>query len=508
MKHSIRLSIIFAVILTYCNLTVLAKGGGGGGRGGGGGGGFSSPGSGAGSGGSYSRGGGYTGRSGYGGTNSGRGVAGTGNTPSSVSSKGGSGGFGGAPPPTYASTRNTYTNYAPAYGGGYTPTSRYGYTGYYNPVLPYFFIMPPFLFLGYHSAYHRYNQQTGYYYAPRLTEQGSSTQNVIINGTANSGKEDNYHYTFNISTNNQFPMADHAFFSTSDFSAPVADFVYRLQFSHLVEFDDANQNGFYDANEEILSVSSLRNLPWTSFQVSNITVPNNATQAYLQTGTSANVPYNGTGSNFSVRITYRSSNLQLNQTAPIVIQPNSLQYDFAVEGFPATIAGTRPNARLAVAQVVSTAQDVPIVFDVNATTPVDVANQIKTNQTYGLSIGDYTEGRLEYQNSVNISDVTSAPGELNAQNLAGIPSYSENDWIWGSNSSAANRNNKLLLITLPGYNNNGTGVNTAFSGFGFLDTDVMSSMSSSGSPSNSRGMMLSADLSLLVCLISAYLLLF
>ncbi|KAI8077956.1 uncharacterized protein B0P05DRAFT_118886 [Gilbertella persicaria] len=387
----------------------------------------------------------------------------------------------------------SYTNYAPAYGGGYTSTGRYGYVGRYNPVFPYFFIMPPFLFLGYHTAYHRYNSETGYYYAPQLTEQGSSTQNVIINGTANSGKDENYHYTFNISTNNQFPMVDHAFFSTSDQSAPISDFVYRLQFTQLVEFEDTNQNGFYDPNEQIYSVSSLRNLAWQPFQVSNITVPNNATQFYLQTSTFANVTYNNTSPFFTVRITYRTSNIQLNNTAPIVMQPNSLEYDFAIEGFP----NTRPNARLAVAQLVSTPSDVPINFDVNMTTPVDVANQIKTNMTYGLSIGDYTEGRLEYQNTVNISDVSTISNDLNPQTLASIPTYTEDDWIWGSNASAANRNNKLLFVTMP-FNGSGS---ASFSGFGFLDTDVMSAMAASA---GHRLVQSSAHL-LLVLSVAAYL---
>jgi hypothetical protein len=362
--------------------------------------------------------------------------------------------------------------------------------GFYNPALLYFAIMPPFMFYGYHSAYHRYNQNNGYYYAPLLSEQGSNTQNVMINGTVNSGKDDNYRFTFNIKTNDQYPYADHAFFASSDPNVRDADFVYRLQFSQLVEFDDANQNGFYDANEQIYSVTSLQNLQWTSFQVSNITVPNNATQFYLQTATFANVTYNNTVNNpsFGVRLTYRTSNLQLNNTAPIVMQPNSLQYDFAVERFPSTIANSRPNARLAVAQLLSTKPDEPVNFDVNMTTPVNVANQIKTNQTYGLSIGDYTEGRTEYQNTVNISDasagVLTAWGvRVDPQSLAAAPAYNTNDWIWGSEANPSTRVNKLLLITIPGYKNatsNTTTINASYSGFGFLDADVMNALANAG----------------------------
>lgn len=379
------------------------------------------------------------------------------------------------------------------------------------PGMMYFAIMPPFLFLGYHSAYHRYNQNDGYYYAPAITEQGSNTQHVMINGTTNSGKDDNYKYTFDISTNNQFPISDHAFYASSDPNANPADFVYRLQTTQIVEYEDTNNNGFYDINEPILSITSLQNLQWQNFLVSNITVPNNAGQNYLQTGTYANVTYNNTspaGStgnpSFGVRLTYRASNLQLNNTAPIVMQPNSLQYDFAVEGFPNTIAGTRPNAKLAFAQVLSVPTGTPVVYDVNTTTPVDVANQIKTNLTYGISIGEYTQGRLEFQNTVNITQITFAVNTWTLAEpvgLAGIPTY--NNWIWGGGSSPNNRDQQLLFVSVPGYSN-GTGlINASYSGFGFLDTDVMNALAngeSSGAVTVQHGKLSSLLLASLVSL--------
>lgn len=356
--------------------------------------------------------------------------------------------------------------------------------------------MPSFLFLGYYGAYHRYNRNDGYYYAPLITEQGSGTRHVMINGTTNSGKDDNYRYTFDISTDNQFPIADHAFYASSDANANPADFAYRLQTSQIVEFEDTNQNGFYDPNEPILSVTSLQNLNWENFMVSNITVPNRTGEDYLQTGTVANVVYNNTAPgggngnpNFNVRITYRASNLQLNNTAPIVMQPNSLQYDFAVENFPRTVAGSNANAKLAFAQVLSTFPQIPTVFDVNMTTPVDVANQIKTNLTYGISIGEYTQGRLEFQPTVNITDVGTVNTwtSMDANSLAGIPTYTEDDWIWGSQNPASGRVNKLLFVTVPGYSN-GTGlINTSYSGFGFLDTDVMNALANGEDVGQSAG---------------------
>ncbi|KAI9485862.1 MAG: hypothetical protein EXX96DRAFT_450168, partial [Benjaminiella poitrasii] len=450
---------------------VLGKGGGGG-RGGG------SSGGGRGSSGGSSTGSTGAGRGTTGSTGAGKGIAGTGNTPASVSSKGGSGGFGGPPPYQYSNTRTTYTNYAPAYSGGYSASSRYGYYGFYNPAMVYFLIAPPFLFYGYHSVYHRYNPNSGYYYAPRITSSGSNTNNVIFNGTVNSGNDDNYHYTFNVSTNNRFPMTDHAFYATSDLSAPTADFVYRLQFTHLVEFNDTNQNGFYDDNEPILSLTSLQDLSWSVFQVSNITVPTNSSLSYLQTDTRATAAYNNNATtNFTIQITYRISNLQINNTAPISIQPNSLQYDISLEGFPNTIASTHANSRLGIAQLVSTYPDEPIQTDVNTTTPIDVANQIKTNITYGMSLGNYTEGRLEYQPTVNITPVSANVQSLNAQNLASIPVYRDDDWIWGPGIPASNRNNKVFLITVPGYSGNSSS-NLTVSGFGFLDVDVMNALAS------------------------------
>ncbi|KAG0739752.1 hypothetical protein G6F66_011146 [Rhizopus arrhizus] len=467
-KISTRFDVNTRIAILNRKLDVLAKGGGGGRVGGGGG--STGRSTGGSTGGSAGRGstGGSSGSSG--GTSSGGRTAGT---PNSISNKGGSGTFNSPPPYRYSNTRSTYTNYPASYAGGYTPASRYGYYGYYNPGLLYFGIMPPFLFLGYNAAYHRYNHNNGYYYAPQLTEQGSNTQNVVINGTAFSSKnEENYRISFNISTNNQYPLVDHAFFSSSDPTSHSADFVYRLQFSHVVEFDDTNQNGFYDNSESILSISSLQNLQWQNMLVSNITVPNNSSQFYLQTSTFANATFNSSNTNFSIRLTWRSSNLQINNTAPITMQPNSLEYDVSLERFPAS---SRSTTRIALVQLLSTQADNPIVFDVNTTTPQNVAEQIKTNATYGISIGNNTEGRLEYKNSVNLTDITGLLS-LNAQSLATTPQYNTDDWIWGS-LSPANRNSKLILVTLPRQANTS---NLEFSGFGFLDTDVMNALASGG----------------------------
>lgn len=340
----------------------------------------------------------------------------------------------------------------------------------------YWFILPPFAFIGYNSYYHRYNYNDGYYYAPDITYQGSNTADVVINGTAYSGDDDghNYRYSFNISTNNQFAMADHAFYTSSDPNAHPADFAYRLAFTHVVEFEDSNQNGFYDSNEKIIALSSLQNLQWQPLILSNLTVPTNQSQYYLETKTYANATYNSSAGNptFGINLTWRVSNLQLNNTAPVIIQPNSLQYDFSLVNYPSSNASAGANRRLAVAQLFSYPQDETINFDVNMTTPVDVANTIKSNTTYGISVGNYTQGRLEYQNTVNISDVTTG-GSLDPKTLATTSYSGAGDWIWGDDD-ASKRQSKLLFITIPSTNNN------SISGFGFLDTDVMEAMASDG----------------------------
>lgn len=291
----------------------------------------------------------------------------------------------------------------------------------------------------------------------------------MINGTANSGDYvDNYRYSFNISTNNQYAMADHAFYSSSDPNAHAADFAYRLEFTHIIEFDDENQNGFYDGNENIVSITPLRELQWTPLSLHNITVPRNESQFYIETTTSAKAYYNGTTSNpsFDVEITWRVSNLQINNTAPIVIQPNSLQYDISLKNYPAN-----PNSRLAIAQLVSTLPKEAIAFDVNTTTPVDVANQIKTNLTYGMSIGNYTQGRLEYPPTVNITNVGTINSwiDLDPTKMANSSFYNNDDWVWGS-VTPSTRKSDLLFVTIPKSDEH------SLSGFGFLDTDVMGAM--------------------------------
>ncbi|KAI7866654.1 hypothetical protein BDF14DRAFT_1811126 [Spinellus fusiger] len=490
------------ILLVYTITSVFAKGGGGGGGGrvGGSGGGSSgsirAP---VGGGGSFSQ--PRTGPSSQAGQNLPAGSHGF--------TKGGYGNYGGTAP-QYASTKQTYTNYPSTYTGGYGAGSRSGWVGAYNPGLLYWAVFPSFLYLGYHSTYHRYNQVTGAYYAPALITQSNGPSNLLINGTEYTSNKDNYHYTFNISTSNVYPMVDHAYYASSDPRAHPSDFVYRLTFSHIVEFDDANQNGLFDVGQDrILAISSLQNAAWQPLLLSNNTVPTNSSQTYLQITTSATIPYNSTGAPFNVQLIWRASNLQLNQSAPIPLQPNSLQYDFSVAGYPST------TSRLALAQVLTTLPGNTILLDVNATTPIDIANQIKTNQTYGLSVGNFSEGRVEYQNTVNISDPTSTTAwiNLNPSNISAQSSILPMDWIWGT-TVPANSVSQLLFVSIPytidtssstvplainstlptdptTLSNRITGT---VSGWGFLDTDVMNAADSGATKGQTNMMSLSSTL--------------
>lgn len=380
-----------------------------------------------------------------------------------------------------------FTNYRPTYTGGYgVAGQRSGWVGAYNPALVYWALTPAFFFGGYWWAYHRYNNHDGNYYAPELTIGGTGTSNVILNGTEFTSDEDNYYYTFNMTTGYTYPMADHGFFATSDSSANPADFAFRLAFGHIVEFEDSNQNGFYDDGERLLAVTSLANAPWQPLSVQNQSMPTNNTQTYYEITTVArNMSRGGTqgsGSSFDVYLTWRSSNLQINMTDGVPIQPNSLQYNLSLAGYP--VNTENGNARLAIGQWLITSQDTPVVFDVNTTTPIDVARQIKTNETYGASIGAYSDARLEYEPTVNITPVANPPSNISLQ--------SDNNaatWIWGD---SAQRTNKLLLVSLPWGNT--TTTSPRLSGFGFLDVNVMSSYASSASHAPAPSLSSSASL--------------
>lgn len=364
-----------------------------------------------------------------------------------------------------SSTVGTYTNYPSTYAGGYGAGRYGGFYGAYNPAFLYWAIIPSFAYLGFAGTYHRYNSHDGAYYAPELIVSGSNTNNVVINGTENSSNEDNYYYSFNLTTQYEYPMADHAYFASSDPQTNPSDFSYRLGFMKLFEFDDANQNGVYDDNERVGQQTSLEHLAWQPLAVTNQTAPNNASQPFKQVSTMASNVTRDDGSAFTVYLTWRSSNLQINGTGGVPMEPFSLWYNLTLDGYSNNNNSSgMANLRLAVVQVLTTPQYTHLQFDVNSTTPANIAAQIKTNETYGLSIGNYSEGRLEYPNNVGISQSNNQTNE----------DSNPNTWVWPSSQK---RQVTSLVITLPPLNGSSS---PSLTGFGYLDVDVMNAAASSG----------------------------
>ncbi|ORZ12008.1 hypothetical protein BCR42DRAFT_493955 [Absidia repens] len=483
-----RFQYISLVFLFYLIATAFAKGGGGGGRGGGGGGGSS--GGRGGSGGSSGSGGGRG--SGNSGSGSGRGpgssTSGGGRSSGGgIAAGGGSGSFRSPPSYSASTSKQTFNNYNPTYNGAYG-TGRYsGYYGTYRPGFPYFFVFPGFMFMGSYAAYHRYNNQ-GAYYAPEMSSQGTGSTNVLINGTAYASDSDNFHYTINATArSDQFATIDMGYFASSDLNAHPADFIYRLTMAHVVEYDDVNNNGFYDAQEPILSITSLQKVNWQPMVLNNRTVPTNTQQTYLETVTAANITYNNTAPSnpaaanqptFGISMTLRATNLQLNGTASIPLQPNSLQYDVQLQNFPGVAQGAS-HLRVALAQVLTTMPFTNTVMDVNVTTPTNIAQQTKTNITYGASVGNYSEGRLEYQPSVYITNMAgvSTSTWTNLMDPAQVSRANDaNVWGWGDKLGVDARTNTMLLVTFNG-NGNGNSSSSSYqlSGLAYLDTDIINS---------------------------------
>ncbi|CAO3576166.1 unnamed protein product [Absidia cylindrospora] len=476
-----RFHYISLVFLFYLIATALAKGGGGGGRGGGGGG---------------SSGGGRSGGS-SGGSGSGRSNSGSRGSPPStarnpgggIAAGGGSGSFGSRPPSYSALTsKQNFNNYNPTYNGAYG-TGRYsGYYGTYRAGYPYFFIFPGFMFMGYYGMYHRYNNQ-GAYYAPQMSSQGTGSTNILVNGTAYASDSDNFHYTINVTArSDQFATVDMGYFASSDLNTNPADFIYRLTMAHVVEYDDVNNNGFYDAQEPILSITSLQKVNWQPMVLNNRTVPTNTQQTYLETVTAANITYNNTAPatnqpTFGISMTLRATNFQLNGTASIPLQPNSLQYDVQLQNFPGVAQGAS-HPRVALAQVVTTKPFTNTVMDVNVTTPTNIAQQTKTNVTYGASVGNFSEGRLEYQPTVYITNMAGVststwtnlmdPAQVNRAN-------DPNAWGWGDNLGVDARTSTMLLVTFNGNGNSNSSYQ--LSGLAYLDTDIINSAINDGSSS-------------------------
>lgn len=372
-----------------------------------------------------------------------------------------------------ASKTGTYTSYYPTYGGGYGYGYPYGWYGFYNPSLLYWSVIPLGFYAGYHMTYSRYNLQNGAYYAPLISSQNSGSQDVMINGTAYTDDTNNYHYTFGVITSTGRPALDSAFYSSSDSQATPADFAYRLTFWQLIEFTDTNNNGILDDGEPISSTIPLQG-GWSAIQISNKTSATNSSLTYLEGQTTTAI--NASNHTFNATLVFRVANVQINNTFALTYEPNSAEYEFSLNGYQ---IGNSAN-RVALLQVLSYNPSLPSAADINSTTSANVATQIKTNETYGVSIGPYSEGRLEYNSQLNLTNVTfgSYVSQATQQIQGSLTPIDQ--WIWSGSSP---NGTSVLAITLPAPNN---GTQTV-AGFAFLDVDVLGLGASSGGNSAFSG---------------------
>jgi hypothetical protein len=322
-------------------------------------------------------------------------------------------------------------------------------------------------YAGYHSTYHRYNGQDGAYYAPLITSQNSGNADVMINGTAYTDDNTNYHYTYAFTTSTGYPAIAAGFYSTSDYQATPADFAYRLTFWELVEFTDSNNNGVLDDGEQIAATIPLQG-SWSAIQISNKTSPTNSSLTYLEGQTTTSI--NASNKTFNATLIFRVANVEINNTFAVTYEPNSAEYEFSTSGYTAS----NPANRLALLQILSNDPSIPTAADINSTTPAAVAAQIKTNETYGVSIGPYSEGRLEYSNQLNLTNVTFGSYVSQASQLVpGNLTYFDR-FIWNGKSVNATT---VLAVTLPLSNNASTAQTVA--GFAFMDVDVLNIEASS-----------------------------
>lgn len=299
----------------------------------------------------------------------------------------------------------------------------------------------------------------------------------MMNGTAYTDDNTNYHYTYAVTTSTGYPAIASGFYSTSDYSATPADFAYRLTFWQMVEFTDSNNNGVLDDGEQVAATIPLQG-SWSPIQIANKTSPTNSSLTYLEGQTTASI--SASNKTFNATLIFRVANVEINNTFAITYVPNSAEYEFSTSGYSAS----NPANRLALLQILSSDPSILAATDINSTTPAADAAQIKTNQTYGVSVGPYSEGRLEYNNQLNLSNVTfgSYVGQASQLVLGNLTNLDK--WMWTGKTI---NETSVLAVTLPLANNASTAQTIA--GFAFMDVDVLNTeASSAGSKALSPGM--------------------
>ncbi|RUS23050.1 hypothetical protein BC937DRAFT_93005 [Endogone sp. FLAS-F59071] len=381
--------------------------------------------------------------------------------------------------PTYVWNRYYYTNYRVTYGGAWSYGFPYGWYGIYNPSIIYWYYIPSFAYPGYQTKYYRYNEQTGAFYAPELDVVGNGSPSVLINTTDYTDDINNCHDTFDFSISTGFPNIDSAYSSSSDPTSTPADFYFRLIFWQLVEYTDTNDNGAFDDGVDTVVFSIPLNnvtVPWTSLTFQNKTVETNRT--YQEATTTASLA-SASKRMFNISLTFRASNIEVNSTFVLPIIPNAAMFDFLISGY--TFKNSSSN--LALLTLLTTSEN--CYMDINSTDPA-VVTQIKTNATVGVSIGDYSEGRLEWNSNVNVNNLTSASYVQSAMALlVGEPSPIQ-AYLLGNTTTPDPVS--VLAVTIPPGSYNVAAGTANLSGFTFLDADVLNNDNSAASSLWRQGM--------------------
>ena len=326
----------------------------------------------------------------------------------------------------------------------------------------YWYIIPSAYYQGYTTKYYRYNDEFGAYYAPLLTISPNTTLVSMINATEYTDTKNNYHTSFVIDPFTAgYPSIETIYYATSDQAVTRGDFSFVTLFWGLVEFLDANSNGqFDDGIDTIVNTIPLNQTisDWSAVTLYNSTVAG-TNHTFIEGATTARLVSGNSSSlgSFDVTITFRASNVQVNQTSSAMpLEPNSIVYDFSIEGFPFAF----DVSRLAVLTMLGTPYIEPALMDINTSNSASTIQQIMNDVSTGVSIGSFSQGRFEWISSVLTTNITG---------------FDVSGFIISTFYKTS-----LLAMTVP-RNSMNTSTGTAnITGFVYLDADVLSAQASGG----------------------------
>lgn len=360
--------------------------------------------------------------------------------------------------------------------------------GQYNPAWVYWYVLPSAYYQGYTTKYYRYNYELGAYYAPMLSISGSNTLTRTINATEYTDETNNYHTSFVLDLTAGYPSINAIYYSTSDPSATMADYTFRVAFWELLEFLDTNGNGqFDDGVDVIINTIPLNRTsnPWVPLTLFNRTLTG-TNRTYFEGETTAELLYNQSTSIpklFNATFIFRASNLQVNSTSfALPLEPNSVAFEFSVTGFP--FASNL--SRLAVLSILSAPDVESSLMDTNTFNTPAVMQRILTDLSVGVSIGDYSEGRFEWKPSILVTNITSLAfvDPMVALLTETLPRLMSTPY---APNGCDNVSSYILAMTVPKDSMNISAGTANISGFSYLDTDVLSSDTNGARRNAARG---------------------